>query len=160
MDDLTSQQGPQDDAGVVAACRELHAAIDALDERAAKVLGVSRNDLRCLNLLERGPVSPTRIAETLALTKGSVTTLIDRLERKNLVSRKSSPNDGRAVVVEATSEAWMVLANIYRPFGEALSDLSGRYGPDRARVVSQALFEIAALCRTEAGKSQSMSSAG
>jgi len=160
MDDLTSQQGPQDDAGVVAACRELHSAIDALDERAAKVLGVSRNDLRCLNLLEQGPVSPTRIADALALTKGSVTTLIDRLEKKNLVSRRSSPDDGRAVVVEATREAWMVLANVYRPFGQALSDLSGCYGPDRAKVVSEALFEIAALCRTEAGKSHDKFPAG
>lgn len=158
-DDPTSQLGPQDDAGVVAACRELHAAIDALDERAAKALGVSRNDLRCLNLLERGPVSPTQIAEALALTKGSVTTLIDRLERKSLVSRRSSPDDGRAVLVEATREAWTALANIYRPFGEALADLSRSYGDDRAQVVSEAVMEIAALCRTEAAKSHQMPSA-
>ena len=152
-EDPTSQMGPQDDAGVVAACRELHSAIDALDERAAKVLGISRNDLRCLNLLERGPVSPTQIADALALTKGSVTTLLDRLEEKSLVSRRSSHDDGRVVVVEATIEAWMALAKIYRPFGEALADLSRRYGHDRASLLSQALFEVAALCRAEAAKS-------
>ena len=152
-DDPTAQLGPQDDAGVVAACRELHSAIDALDEKAAKVLGISRNDLRCLNLLERGPVSPTQLAEALALTKGSVTTLIDRLEKKSLVIRRGSPDDGRAVLVEATREAWMTLASIYRPFGEALVDLSRHYGHARAKALGEALVEIAALCRAEAAKS-------
>lgn len=146
------QQGPQDDAGIVAACRELHASIDALDERAAKVLGVSRNDLRCLNLLERGPVSPTRIAEALGLTKGSVTVLLDRLEKKDLVRRMRAPEDGRAVVVEATKQAWMSLAAIYRPFGEALVSLSSTYGQHRASAATTALLDIANLCRAEASK--------
>lgn len=146
------QHGPQDDAGIVAACRELHASIDALDERAAKVLGVSRNDLRCLNLLERGPVSPTRIAEALGLTKGSVTVLLDRLEKKDLVRRMRASEDGRAVVVEATRQAWMSLAAVYRPFGEALVSLSSAYGHHRASAAKTALLDIAKLCRAEASK--------
>ena len=144
------QQGPQDEAGIVAACRELHASIDALDERAARVLGVSRNDLRCLNLLERGPVSPTRIADALGLTKGSVTVLLDRLEKKELVRRMPAPDDGRGVVVEATRQAWMSLATIYRPFGEALVSLSSALGPQGASAATKALLQIAGLCRAEA----------
>jgi DNA-binding MarR family transcriptional regulator len=146
------QQGPQDEAGMVAACRDLHASIDALDERAAKVLGVSRNDLRCLHLLERGPVSPTHIAVAIGLTKGSVTVLLDRLEKKELVRRLPSPGDGRAVVVEATRRAWVTLAEIYRPFGTALVSLSSAYGMQRASIVTAALQDIARLCREEASR--------
>lgn len=148
------QQGPQDEAGIVAACRELHASIDALDERAAKVLGISRNDLRCLNLLERGPVSPSRIAEALGLTKGTVTVLLDRLEKKNLVKRMPAPEDRRAVIVEATRQAWQSLASIYRPFGEALVGLSFAYGQQRASATTTALLDIAKLCRSEASKDE------
>jgi DNA-binding MarR family transcriptional regulator len=147
-----NQQGPKDEAGIVAACRELHASIDALDERAAKVLGVSRNDLRCLNLLERGPGSPTRIADALGLTKGSVSVLLDRLEKKDLVRRMPDPEDGRAFYVEATSKAWLSLAEIYRPFGEALVNLSSAYGRQHASAAAAALLDIAKLCRAEASK--------
>jgi DNA-binding MarR family transcriptional regulator len=139
--------GPQDAAGIVAACRRLHAAIDALDEKAAAKLAISRNDLRCLHLLENGPVSPSAIAHALGLTSGSVTILLDRLEARELVRRKPSPTDRRALLIEATAYAWKSIAEIYRPFGEALVALSAAYGPHNAKQVAQALEEIATLCR-------------
>jgi DNA-binding MarR family transcriptional regulator len=143
------KDGPQDDAGIVAACRQLHAAIDALDEKAAQALGIARNDLRCLNLLERAPVSPTGIAQALSLTSGSVTVLLDRLEHRGLVRRRPSPSDRRALLVEATPQAWQALAAIYRPFGEALVALSTEYGHARALFASQALQDIAARCQQQ-----------
>jgi DNA-binding MarR family transcriptional regulator len=143
------KNGPEDVAGIVAACRQLHAAIDSLDEKAAQALGIARNDLRCLNLLERAPVSPTGIAQALSLTSGSVTVLLDRLEHRGLVRRRPSPSDRRALLVEATPQAWQALAAIYRPFGEALVALSTEYGPTRALVASQALQDIAARCQQQ-----------
>lgn len=147
------ENGPEDGAGIVAACRRLHAAVDALDEKAAAALKISRNDLRCLHLLEKGPVSPTGIANGLRLTSGSVTMLLDRLESRGLVRRRHSPTDRRALLVEATPDAWSSLAGIYRPFGEALVELSATYGPVRSAVVSEAVDDIAALCRRQVEQS-------
>lgn len=98
---------------VIAACRRLHAAIDALDQRAADLLGLSRGDLRCLNLLEAGPQTPTRIATSLGLSTGSVTALIDRLEARGLAERGRDPSDRRGVLVTATAKVFTTIGALY-----------------------------------------------
>lgn len=143
------QDAPSDEAGIISACRRLHAAIDALDQNAAQTLGVSRNDLRCLHLLENGPVSPSAIGQSLSLTSGSVTVLLDRLEKKDLVRRLPSPDDRRALLIEATPKAWQSLAGIYRPFGEGLSRLSLAYGHQKAREAASILDDIAHICQEQ-----------
>ncbi|WP_116968932.1 MarR family transcriptional regulator [Blastomonas sp. UPD001] len=148
-DEPNYREGPDDAAGIVAACRALHSAVDALDAKAAKALAVSRNDLRCLHLLENGPVSPTQIGKALDLTSGSVTVLLDRLERKDFVRRRPSPHDRRALLVEATPRVWQSLAALYRPFGEALVNLSESYGTERARDAAQHLEDVAERCREQ-----------
>jgi DNA-binding MarR family transcriptional regulator len=99
---------------VVRACRKLYAAIDTLDQVAAEAVGVSRGDLRCLNLLEHGPMAPKEIAARLGMTTGSVTALLDRLQNAKLVLRKPAPDDRRALVIEMTPRAFKTLGPIYR----------------------------------------------
>jgi DNA-binding MarR family transcriptional regulator len=107
-------------AAVVAACRRLHSAIDALDQRAADMLGLARGDLRCLNLLEAGSATPTRIAAGLGLSTGSVTALIDRLERKGLVERSRDPSDRRGVLVTATPVVFETIGALYAKCSDLL----------------------------------------
>jgi len=115
------------DADIIAACRNLHSAIDALDHRAAEALGITRNDLRCLNLLEFGPVSPKRIASQLGLTTGAVTALVDRLERNALVQRSRDLDDRRSVIVAATPLVFQKLGPIYRAYADALIAITSAY---------------------------------
>lgn len=116
---------PRLDAGadVIAACRRLHAAIDALDQAAADLLGISRGDLRCLNLLEHGPIHPKQIATALGITPGSVTVMIDRLEAKGLVDRTRTPGDRRGVLVSATPLVFRSVGQLYRFCATTLSDM-------------------------------------
>lgn len=109
---------------LVTACRALYDAIDRLDQAAADKVGVSRNDLRALNLLERGPVAPGVMARSLGLTSGATTTLIDRIERKGLVRRKPDPNDRRGLLVEPTEKMFAELAPLYRGVAEELRALA------------------------------------
>lgn len=113
---------PIDQSGisVIGACRRLHAAIDALDQRAADMCGISRSDLRCLNLLEGGPVTPKRIAEALAMSSGSVTALIDRLETLQLVERSRDPSDRRGVLVNATPKVFESIGLLYAQCSDLL----------------------------------------
>lgn len=109
-----------DGSDVLVACRRLHAAIDALDHTAAGLLGISRNDLRCLNLLEHGPLPPSRIAVALSLTSGSTTALIDRLEKKGLVHRANHPVDRRGILVSATPRVFESIGQLYRSCADAV----------------------------------------
>jgi DNA-binding MarR family transcriptional regulator len=50
------------------------------------------------------PLSPTVIAERLLVTTASVTSLLDTLERRSLVTRSPDPDDRRRVLVALTSD--------------------------------------------------------
>jgi len=102
------------------AARAVHAAVDAVDIAISDELGIHRNDLRCLNLLEKGPMSASEIGKRTGLTSGSVTALIDRLEQAGFVTRKRSTIDRRSIEVEITSVSYARIYRLYNEVGEAL----------------------------------------
>lgn len=136
----------QDDpaAAMIAACRLLYDAIDRLDAVAAERVGISRNDLRALNMLEHGPIKPRAMAEGLGLTTGAVTSLIDRLEGRGLVLRAPDPEDRRGVLVEPTEAMFTALAPLYRSVAGRVMALADRYGPEEARDAARHLRDTAA----------------
>lgn len=137
---------PEDPHGLVRSCRRLYTAIDALDAFASERLGIARNDLRCLNLLENGAVSAKTIAMALDLTTGSVTALLDRLEKKGLITRRPHPEDRRGVLIEATPKVFTELAPIYRHFATGLVALAGSYKASEAKAAARHLADVAAAC--------------
>ena len=131
---------------LILACRALYAAMDRLDHAAATIVGVSRNDLRALNLLEHGPVSPRTLRRELSLTSGSVTTLIDRLERKGLARRTRDPSDRRGVLVEPTPKVFEKLAPLYSGFAQRLQETADEYGPDELADAARHIRDVCAAC--------------
>ncbi|WP_300057510.1 MarR family transcriptional regulator [uncultured Roseobacter sp.] len=121
---------PQD---LVAACRRLYASIDRLDTKAANTVGVSRNDLRCLNMLAEAPVKPSKIAAELGLTTGSVTTLLDRLERADLARRERDPDDRRGVIVHPTPYLFETLGPIYSGVAREIERIAAEYSADERK---------------------------
>jgi DNA-binding MarR family transcriptional regulator len=64
-----------------------------------------------LTILEgRGPLSMSRLAETLDVSDASATGIVDRMEKRGFVERGHDPNDRRVVLVQLTSEG----AGIFR----------------------------------------------
>lgn len=115
---------------LIAVCRELYEAIDRLDQRAADRVGVSRNDLRALNLLESGSRRAGQLAGTLGLTTGAVSALIDRLEERGLAIRTRDPADRRVVLVAPTSRLFTALGPLYRQVAENLARVAEGYDGD------------------------------
>lgn len=95
------------------------AAVDAVDEEAARYLGVNRTDLRCLEILLRGEATPGQLGPALGLTTGSVTTMLDRLTKLDYVARHPDPGgDRRKVVVRMTETAMRLAWEIYGPIAQ------------------------------------------
>jgi len=105
------------------------AAVDAVDAAAAAYLQVNRTDLRCLEILtQNGSVLPSQLAVQLGLTTGSVTTMLDRLERLGYATRSADPADRRKVVIRITSKAAKKAAKLYGPLAlEGDRDVLSRY---------------------------------
>lgn len=65
--------------------------------------GISPSQLIVLQFLrDRGEATPTEIAKHAFLTQATVTSLIDKLERRALVARRPDAKDGRRVLVSMT----------------------------------------------------------
>src|SRR3954469_23163636 len=67
-------------------------------------LGIGFSDFAALEvLLHKGPTPVNEIGRRVRLTSGSITTAIDRLEKKGMVERRDDPGDRRARVVHLTA---------------------------------------------------------
>lgn len=63
-------------------------------------LGLGPSDSQFLTLLQvHGPLTPGRLAELSGLTTGTVSGVLDRLERAGFTRRDPDPSDRRKVVV-------------------------------------------------------------
>ena len=75
----------------------------AFESLAAKRLGVSESDLRCINIIENaGGLTAGELAVRSGLSGGAITGVIDRLERAGLARRVFEPADRRRVRVQVT----------------------------------------------------------
>ncbi|MEM7771258.1 MAG: MarR family transcriptional regulator [Cyanobacteria bacterium P01_A01_bin.37] len=128
---------------VIIAGRRIHAAIDAIDYAISEKLGIHRNDLRALNLLEEGPLSPRIIAERIGLTSGSVTALIDRLEKAGSVERRPSKTDRRSIEVGITPSRYAEIGMLYRQCSDGLMHKFGAQSDNKLQVSAEVLSEFA-----------------
>ena len=129
LDDLRKKLGLEGQAH--------QAAVDAVDAAAAAYLQVNRTDLRCLEILTQNEsVLPSQLAVQLGLTTGSVTAMLDRLERLGYVTRSADPADRRKVVIRITPKAMRKAAKIYGPIVlEGDQDVLSRYSAAELRVL-------------------------
>src|SRR5258705_2702888 len=91
------------DLGV--AMRRFIADVVIHNQRVGQELGLSASDSQFLTLLEtHGPLTPGRLAELSRLTTGTVTGVLDRLEKSGYVRRERDPHDRRKVIVTLQPE--------------------------------------------------------
>jgi DNA-binding MarR family transcriptional regulator len=77
-------------------------------------LGLGASDSQFLTLLRtRGPMTPGQLASATGLTSGTVTGVIDRLERAELVHRERVSGDRRKVLVVPNPDAADRVAPVY-----------------------------------------------
>ena len=76
------------------------------------------------------PLSPYEIGERRLVTRGTVTGLLDTLEKQGLVRRAPHPEDRRMLLIELTGEAGAILEEVcddlFPAQAEMMSALSGR----------------------------------
>jgi MarR family 2-MHQ and catechol resistance regulon transcriptional repressor len=127
-----------------AALGDAYAAMAAHATADAARYGFSLAELAVLDVLhERGPMLLGELQRHVSVSSGGATFLVDRLEGKGLVRRKSCADDRRATFAALTPKGERVLTRIrpkhVRAIRKAASGLSGR----RQRAVTKLLRELA-----------------
>jgi MarR family 2-MHQ and catechol resistance regulon transcriptional repressor len=91
-----------------------HGAIVAYIEGALTAQGLGLSDFMVLEvLLHKGPMTISAIGEKVLLASASMTSAIDRLEKRELVLRKSCSSDRRLRYVELTAAGREFIGRIY-----------------------------------------------
>ncbi|MGW4474931.1 MarR family winged helix-turn-helix transcriptional regulator [Nonomuraea sp. NPDC004354] len=117
-------------------------AVDDFDAAAARALGVNRTDIRCLEILLRhGEITPGILGPALGLTTGSVTAMLDRLEKLGYLTRSPDPGDRRRVVVRPTEKVAAMAEELYGPFAVEGETILSRYTDEQLETIARFLRE-------------------
>jgi MarR family transcriptional regulator, 2-MHQ and catechol-resistance regulon repressor len=91
-----------------------HRAVGLLAEHSIADTGLCLSDFMVLEaLLHKGPLTITAIQAKVLLASGSMTAAVDRVEKKGLVVRKTTPTDRRARALELTPEGRRTAAALF-----------------------------------------------
>lgn len=104
------------------ATRRLHTATEELLDAAAERYGINRNDLRCLEILERdGPTQPGTLADASGLSPAAITKVLDRLERAGYITTTRDRPDRRTRYVQTSGQQLQQRRQIWQPVSDAAS---------------------------------------
>jgi DNA-binding MarR family transcriptional regulator len=108
-------------------------------------LGLGASDSQFLTLLRtRGPMTPGQLASATGLTSGTVTGVIDRLERAELVHRERVRGDRRKVLVAPNPDAADRLAPVYAGQAAMLQAVLARRTPGELETIMKFLGDLVA----------------
>ena len=98
-----------------------HRSMARLAARSIVSLDMCSSDFAVLEvLLHKGPQSVGEIGRRVLLTSGSITTAIDRLEKRGLVARAAHASDRRARVVHLTPEGKARITDVFARHKDAM----------------------------------------
>jgi DNA-binding MarR family transcriptional regulator len=133
--------------------REISASAVMFHTALAARQGLSATEEKALDLLERfGPLTARDLSKRSGLAPASVTSLIDRLERKGYARRVPNPDDGRSVFVEAREDRLAEFGPLFADWVSSLTALCEKYTDAELATIVDFLVESAARQRDATAK--------
>src|SRR5664279_5728262 len=137
---LSEPAAPNQHDGLVDALVQCAFVTMAVLTKAGADNDLSLTQMRVLAILRDRRVRMTALADHLGLEKSTMTGLVDRAEKRGLLQRASSAQDGRAVDVFLSPDGANLAERLYAHVGQALSPITGKLVPTDQRRL-QALLE-------------------
>ena len=101
-------------------------------------LGLNATDIDILGLLTiTGTVTPSRLAQISGLGTGTVTLVIDRLEKAGFVKRVPGPKDRRSVLIELLPGRQPEAAALYAPVRQGAERVLADYDDHDLALISE-----------------------
>jgi MarR family 2-MHQ and catechol resistance regulon transcriptional repressor len=105
--------------------------------------GIDDTDFRILEaLLNKGPLPVNTIGPKVFLTPGSISTAVDRLLERGLVSRVESPEDRRIRVVSLTPKGKGLIGPIFRKHAAEIRRVFADASPKELRTLETILKKV------------------
>jgi DNA-binding MarR family transcriptional regulator len=119
----------------------------------AQKIGVSHTDLKSAEILnETGPITAGELSKITGLSTGSVTALINRLEKSGYVKRERDHMDGRRVMITLISDRQDQIKSHYQSLSMATKDLCSAYNEQELIFITQFVRDITKIMDKENDK--------
>jgi DNA-binding MarR family transcriptional regulator len=134
---------------LLSALRRITQALDTHSKALEGSAGLTLSQVLVLSALrpETAPLSAGYLAQRVSLTQGTLTSILDRLEAKHLVTRDRAAEDRRRVLVTLTPCGHEVLAAAPPALQAHFVQQFQRLPAHRRRQVVTALEDVAAMMR-------------
>lgn len=112
----------------------------------AEARGLHVTDVECIDyLLEAGYATAGQLATMTGLTTGSVTTMIDRLEKAGFVRREADATDRRKVIVKPIMEKIALFAPFYENLLKDAHELYANYADEELEFLIEYNYRLMGL---------------
>lgn len=89
---------------ILLALRRIMRSMDIASRQLISEHGLTTPQLICAQtLVEQGPLTTGMLARAISLSPATVTGILDRMERRGLITRERRPEDKRRVLVDVTA---------------------------------------------------------
>ncbi len=111
--------------------------------RGIDAAGLGNSDFRVLEvLLHKGPLPVNTIGPIVFLTPGSISTAVDRLHAKGLVSRTGSETDRRIHIVDLTPAGRVLITDVFQQHSLLLEELAAVLTPAERTQLIRSLKKV------------------
>ena len=131
---------------ILTALRKITRAIDLYSHQLSRQYHLTGPQIVCLRYLNASqPSSPGQIAQSMHLSQATITGIIDRLERQNLVVRTRSVTDRRKVIIELTDKGKEITKAAPSPLQETFAKKLRELPEENQSVISTILNQIVSM---------------
>lgn len=121
-------------------------------QKVATSLGLYNHDFIAVDILrESGAITAGELSRLTGLTTGSITALVDRLEKAGYVRRENDPNDRRRVIIIPQYEHKEEVKAQYYALHEAMVELASTYSEDELKLITQFLENASTVLEKQTG---------
>ncbi|MGE7907752.1 MarR family winged helix-turn-helix transcriptional regulator [Peribacillus sp. NPDC094092] len=119
----------------------------------AQKIGVSHTDLKSAEILnETGPITAGELSKITGLSTGSVTALINRLEKSGYVKRERDQLDGRRVMIVPIPERQEQIKLHYQSLSADTKKLCSAYNEQELILINEFVEDITKIMEKENDK--------
>ncbi|MBZ0295756.1 MAG: MarR family transcriptional regulator [Anaerolineae bacterium] len=148
------------DGKLVSELRQCYGLGASFFRAAAARIEMTDTDMQVIDILETsGEATAGELANLMALSTGTFTAILKRLEKAGLVHRERDPNDGRRVIVKLATgtDGKQEISPLFASLGKAWEEMADHYDDEHKAFLLEFLQHSNALAREEIARLRAMS---
>lgn len=125
-------------------------AVDIYSSKLKDKTGLNASQLSCLVVLDKGgPMSPGQLSRKVFLSPSMITSIIDQLEKKELVLRNRKSTDRRVILIQLTEGGKDVVKRTPPSFQEQLINCLSHLKKEEKKNLAESLNKLFSIIASE-----------